>query len=164
MPVSSSIWQRSAIARVFSIACGSSGNRRRHLGAALEIELIAGVAQPIRVVERLLRADAQQDVVGGGVVALQVVAVVGGHQRDAGAAGDVAQDLVGLALLRDAVVLHLEIEAVVAEDLAEVPAAASACSAWPASTFWLISPCRQADRPMMPSLCARRSSLSIRGR
>jgi hypothetical protein len=57
--------------------------------------------------------------VGHGVLAVDVVAVVGGQQRRPDAAGDLEQLGVGLVLLGDAVVLDLDEEVVLAEDVLE---------------------------------------------
>ena len=56
---------------------------------------------------------------GLGVVAVGVVAVVGGEQRRAELAGDLAEQRVGAVLLADAVVLQLDEEVVPAEDVLE---------------------------------------------
>ena len=58
---------------------------------------------------------------GLGVVLAEVVAVVGRHQRHLVAPGDLAQGVVGLGLLRDAVVLDLQEEVARAEDVEVVP-------------------------------------------
>ena len=54
---------------------------RRHLLGGLQEELIAGVAQALRVVDRLAGADAEQDVVRLVVALPQVVHVVGRDER-----------------------------------------------------------------------------------
>ena len=56
---------------------------------------------------------------GHGVVAVGVVAVVGGEQRGADALGDVEQLRVGAVLLGDAVVLDLDEQVVAPEDVLE---------------------------------------------
>ena len=56
---------------------------------------------------------------GHGVVAVRVVAVVGGQQRRADAPGDLEQLRVGAVLLGDAVVLQLDEEVVAPEDVLE---------------------------------------------
>ena len=53
----------------------------RHLFRGLQEKLVAGVAQPLRVIHRLPRADAEQDVVRLMVALPQVVHVVGGNER-----------------------------------------------------------------------------------
>ncbi len=75
--------QRSAIASVLSIAAPSSGKSRSISSADLEVELLRGVLQAIGIGQGALGADAEQDVVGEGVVLAQVVAVVGRHQAEA---------------------------------------------------------------------------------
>ncbi len=91
-----------------------------HLLRRLHVEVVGGVLQAVRVGEVLLGADAEQHVVREGVVLAQVVAVVRDHERDAGAARDPPQDLVGEPLLGNSVVLHFEVEVAFAEDLQEV--------------------------------------------
>ena len=73
--------------------------------------------QAVRVGARALGADAEQDVVGDRIALVQVVAVVGDHQPQAELLRHPPQDLVGGALLRDAVVLELEEEVLRTEDL-----------------------------------------------
>ena len=90
----------------------------RHLGGGLQEELIAVIAQPLRVVDRLPGADAQQDVVRLEVVLPQVVHVVGADQRQVQIARDRQQPGIDDALLVDALELHLEKEVAVAEDVA----------------------------------------------
>src|SRR5437899_7969252 len=61
----------------------------RSLRGRPDVELVAAVAHPVLVVERLARVDAQEHVVGGGVRLAQVVGVAGGHQRQAEPVGHV---------------------------------------------------------------------------
>ena len=102
-----------------------------HLILALEVELGARHALAVLVVQARGGADAGQDVLGGRVVAREVVVVVGGDDLDA-ELGAQAHDLLGERAVGEAppcrvgqaVVLDLEVE-VVAEDLlvGEGPAA-----------------------------------------
>jgi hypothetical protein len=62
---------------------------------------------------------AQQGVVGDVVLAVGVVAVVGGEQRGADAVGDLDQGRVGLVLLGEPVVLDLHEEVALSEDVLE---------------------------------------------
>ena len=55
----------------------NTAEQARHLLAALQVKLIAGEFHAMRVLDRLAHADAQQRVVGFGVVTVGVVAVVG---------------------------------------------------------------------------------------
>ncbi len=89
-----------------------------HLGGRLEVELIRPVAHPPRRIHRLPGLDAEEEVVRLGVVALEVVTVVGADERDAGLARDFQEPLVHLPLGGDPVVLELEEEVSLAEDVA----------------------------------------------
>ena len=62
---------------------GMVAEDRRHLLGGLQEELSPVVAQPLRVVDGLAGADAQQDVVRLVVALPQVVHVVGGDERQA---------------------------------------------------------------------------------
>ena len=64
-----------------------------HLGRTLQIELIAVVTEPIAIVHRFSRADAQQDVVGMMIALREVMNVVGGHKRHVEVACDRHQPL-----------------------------------------------------------------------
>ena len=106
---------------------------------------------------------AQQRVVRLVVFAVHVVAVVGGEQRRADLAGDLDQLRVGVALRRQAVVLELDEEVVLAEDLLQAAGLVegrpsspciSACSTWPP---------RQPVVAMRPSWCSSSRSQSTRG-
>ena len=89
----------------------------RHLGAALHVELGVVELHPLRVVQRLPHADAEEDVLRGGVVAGQVVGVVRRHGRDAGLLREPEEVRQDLPLLREAVVHHLDEVAVLAEEV-----------------------------------------------
>ena len=91
----------------------------RHLLGGLEKELIAGVAEALRVVDRLARADAEQDVVRLVVALPQVVHVVGGDEREPEIAGQRNDAAVDDLLLLDALILHLEEEVVLPQDVAQ---------------------------------------------
>ena len=90
----------------------------RHLGRRLDVELVRLELQAARRVEVVAGADAQQDVVRLGLLLADVVQVVGDDQRQADLRGEPQQLVVEPALLREAVVLELEEEAVLAEDVA----------------------------------------------
>ena len=81
--------------------------------------VVAAELEAVRVAHQRAGLDAQQRVVGDGVLAVGVVAVVGGEQRGADAAGDLEQLRVGAVLLGDAVVLDLDEEVVPPEDVLE---------------------------------------------
>ena len=85
----------------------------------LQEELIARIAEPLRVVDRLARADAQQDVVRLEVALPQVVNVVGSNERQIQLAGERNDALVDDLLLLDPLILHLEEEVIRAENVAK---------------------------------------------
>ena len=91
----------------------------RHLVAGLQVELVAVIAQPVLVVDRAGRPDAQQDVVGDVIALLQVVDVVGGDQAQTELARDRRQPAVDDLLVLDAVPLQLEEKTVLPENVAE---------------------------------------------
>ena len=98
---------------------GVVGEQGAHLVLALEIELRAAEAQPVRVVDGLSHLDAHEHILIVGVLTRRVVRVVRGAKWDARLAV-YAQHSGGRALLlRHAVVLYLEIEPVRAEQLAQ---------------------------------------------
>ena len=105
---------------------GHLGEDPRHLVGGLEEELGELELHPPALGHLLARADADQDVLGPGVLAPGVVHVVGGHQRDAGRARDLDQGPVDGLLLGDAVVLQLQPEPVGSEQLAVAQAPAPA--------------------------------------
>ena len=96
-----------------------AGEDRRHLIRGLQEELIAGIAQALRVVDRLAGADAQQDVVRLIVALPQVVHVVGGDEREIQLPRERNDAAIDHLLVLDALVLHLEEEVVGTEDVAE---------------------------------------------
>ena len=92
-----------------------------HLLGRLEVELVAAVAHAVLVGEVALRLDAEQRVVGVGVLVAQVVHVVGGHGAQAGPLGEQRELGQQLALLGQAGVLQLDEDVVGAEELGEAP-------------------------------------------
>ena len=89
-----------------------------HLLGALQIELRRFHLHPRRVVAEPASVDAQEDVLGDGVLAVDVVAVAGGHRRDPQLARDLERRERHLPLHLQAVVLDLE-EIPVAKQLVE---------------------------------------------
>ena len=89
-----------------------------HLGHGLQEELIAVILETFFVARVFAGADTQQDVVRVLVRVLEVVDVVGGHQRHVEVARNRQQSLVDDALLLDALVLHLEEEVIGTQDVA----------------------------------------------
>ena len=98
---------------------------RRHLGGRLHVEVVGVELHPVRRVEVVAGADAEQDVVRLGLVLADVMEVVGHDQGEPGLRREPEQLLVEPVLVGHAVVLELEVEAVLAEDVAvlagEVP-------------------------------------------
>ena len=97
------------------------GEEPAHLVRGLEVVLLAVELEAGRVAHHRVGLDAQQGVVGLGVLPGDVVAVVGGQQRGAQLAADLQQAGHGLALLVDPVVLDLDEEVVLAEDVLQAP-------------------------------------------
>ena len=82
-----------------------------HLLFALEVELIAAVAEAILIVNRLPGLDTQQNIVREGVPLRQIMAVVGGHQGDAHLLPELQDALVQLVLKGEVLVaLDLQVE------------------------------------------------------
>ena len=97
------------------------GEEMAHLGRGLEVVLRALELEALGIVDGRARLHAQEGVVGHGVVAVGVVAVVGGQQRGRDPPRDLHELGVGLALLGQAVVLKLHEEVVATEDVLEAP-------------------------------------------
>ena len=96
-------------------------------------------------------------------VLADVVEVVGHDQREADLGREPEQLLVEPALVGHPVVLELEEEAVLAEDVAVLAGEVAASSQSSTSSALGISPDRQDDSPISPSLWRARCSRSIRG-
>ena len=92
-----------------------------HLLRRLQVELVGPVLQPMRVVDRLAGADAQQDVVRLVIAVAQVVDVVGDHHREIELPRQRRQAVVDDLLLAQPLVLHLEEEVALAEDFRVLP-------------------------------------------
>ena len=94
------------------------GKRRVHLLRAAEVELVAFHPHPVGVGAELAGVDAEQHVLGLGVLAMDVVDVAGGDQRQAHLLGHLDGALHGHPLDLQAVVLDLD-EVAVAEEPVE---------------------------------------------
>ena len=92
------------------------GERFVHLLGRFDEELVALQLHTSFIRDDCSRVDAQQDVVRLGVVAVEVVRVVGGDQGDPGSAGDIDGSNQALLLNPQSGVLDLEVE-VLAKDL-----------------------------------------------
>ena len=91
---------------------------RRHLGRGLDVELLTLEAHPVGGVEVVAGPHAEEDVVRLGLVLANVVQVVGHDERQSRLWGEAQQLFVEPALFRQAVVLELQEEAILAEDVA----------------------------------------------
>ena len=80
--------------------------QRRHLLLAAEVEVLRLVAHPVFIVHRFAGLDAQQDVMGLGVLLPKIVGVIGADHGDAGLLMDLQDRLVHDLLITDAVVLQ----------------------------------------------------------
>ena len=94
------------------------GEELAHLGRRLEVELLAVETEPSGRVEVRGGADAQEHVVGVGLGLVDVVQVIGGHERQGGVPGQAQELLVQAALFGEAVILELEEEVALPEDVA----------------------------------------------
>ncbi len=89
-----------------------------HFLGGAEVKIIGPETVTIGCIHRGVRLDAEQDVVPGSVLRLQVMGVIGGHQGDAGQGGHFDQSLVRYGLLGYPVVQYLEKEIALAENIA----------------------------------------------
>ena len=106
-------------------------------------------------VEVALRLDAEQRVVGVGVLVAQVVDVVGGHRLQAGPARQLGQLGQQLALLGQAGVLQLDVDVLAAEELGQtLDLGQGAASSLPSRSSSAARPLMQPVRQMSPSLCS----------
>ena len=80
--------------------------QRRHLCLAAEVEVLRLVAHPVFIVHRFAGLDAQQDVMGLGVLLPKIVGVIGADHGDAGLLMDLQDRLVHDLLIPDAVILQ----------------------------------------------------------
>jgi hypothetical protein len=94
--------------------------------------VVAVELEPVGIADQRAGLHAQQGVVGDRVLAVHVVAVVGGEQRGADPLGDLDQLRVGAVLVGDAVVLDLDEQVVPPEDVLQAPAFFRAASRRPA--------------------------------
>ena len=92
----------------------------RHLRLAAEVEIPGLVAHPVLVVDGFSGLDAQQHIVGLGVLLPEVVCVIGAHHGDARLLMEPQDTLVHDGLVPDTVVLKLQIKVVRSEDFAHL--------------------------------------------
>ena len=153
------------MATVFSQGVLEIAKRLLHFVGGFEIDLVGAVAHPVAVLDHLAGLDAEEGVVGLGILAAEIVAVVGDDERNAGFAGD--GDHLGncLKLLyrdRDSGFRDRNCRDRKSRRVRE--RRCTAASVLPVLRFQLTSPLRQAEVAMRPSVCWRRISLSMRGR
>ena len=79
-----------------------------HFRAALHIKLIAGIAHPVRVAHQITVLEADQYIMRIAVFLLDVMHIVGRHQRQTGALGHFDNMLISRSLLGNAVILNFE--------------------------------------------------------
>ncbi|MBA7675795.1 hypothetical protein ES703_84033 [subsurface metagenome] len=84
--------------------------KRRHLLGALEVIEVAGHLYPLLVMDRGVGADAEQQVVGGSILLVDIVNVVGGDQRYIQFLAHRYQVLVDLLQLGNGMALYLQVE------------------------------------------------------
>ena len=90
---------------------------RLHLGRTLQIELrVIDHLEPVGLIDGLPALDADHDVLGLGVLGVDVVDVIGDDHRDTGPAAHLAHSLVHRGLLRDTVAHELEVVVPLPED------------------------------------------------
>ena len=95
---------------------GPLGEEGAHLLLALHIKFFGLEPHPVRVVHRLAHLDAHEHVLGGGVLPGEVVGVVGGHQGDPRLLVEAGQTAEDRRVLWEAVVLDLQVVAVLPEE------------------------------------------------
>ncbi len=86
-----------------------------HLLGALEVEEVPGHLQPLLVVHRGVGLNAEHQVLPAGILFLDIMHIVGGHQRYVQLGTEGLQSLVDLFNLRNGVLLYLQV--VVTEEL-----------------------------------------------
>ena len=99
------------------VRLGQLLEHRAHLVGRLQVELFGREAPAVRVGHRRAGLDAQERLVGPGVLGLEVVRVIGPDEGRADRAGDPDGALRDLALLLESVGLDLHEVVVLAEDL-----------------------------------------------
>ena len=89
---------------------GHMGKGFFHLFDGFVVEFVRSEAHALGITHCGLGLDAEQHLMGVGVVGVEVVAVVGGHQRQAGGFGNLQQGVVDHVLFGQAVGLQLQIK------------------------------------------------------
>ena len=97
---------------------GEFGEEQCHLLGALEVELVGLEFHPLGVVDGGLGADADHQVLCGGVLFPQVVRVIGDHHSDAELLGQCDEPGVHKLLVGEAVVLQFDVVVFLSEEVA----------------------------------------------
>lgn len=88
-----------------------------HFGVRFEIIFLVGEAEAFGVVDRGAGLDAEQDIVGSGIIGTGIVDIIGGEEAEVIAGGHVDERFVDFGEFRDAMFLEFDEEAVWAEDV-----------------------------------------------
>lgn len=141
-----------------------------HFLFGLVVEIPGIEAEALGIVHLGLRLDAEQNVVGFHVVGIEIMAVVGGHERKLRGVGKLENALVHEGLFGQAVGLNLKIEAVGKErgiffgyGYGVVEGAAAGDELVCPSRVRGSSPATQAERATRPSVQPWSIFLSMRG-
>src|SRR5215475_13669192 len=95
------------------------GEETMHLLSRLDVELLRVELEAVWVVHRARRLDAEQNLVGAGVVVGYVVRVVGRNERNLQLALHAIERLANRLIRIETVILHLEEEVALAEHVLE---------------------------------------------
>ena len=90
-----------------------------HFLRSLEIELVGSELHAMRIAHGLAGLDAEQDFLGVGVLVVEIVAIVGGDERDAGFFRKANEFGIDALFDGQALVLNLQKEIAFTEDVAQ---------------------------------------------
>ena len=112
-------FQVAAVCDLYRIFKGflAVGEKLAHFLFTLKVEFLALEFHPVGVVHGLAGLDTQQYILHGGILTAQIVGIVTYNQRKAGLPGNPLYPLVHCPLLRDTMILKLQVEIVLAKDL-----------------------------------------------
>ena len=111
--------QRAAISTVRLKCVGQFTKYLGHFHRALEVELVGGELHAMGIAHGLAGLDAQQDFLGVSVVVVEIVAIVGGDQRNARFLGQAHEVAVDALFDFEALVLNFEKEISFSKNIAE---------------------------------------------
>ena len=106
---------------------GAIGEQLQHFRFAFQIKLLGLEFHPLGIVHGFAGLDAQQNVLHMGILFPEVVGIVADDHRQSGFPGNTHDPLVHEPLLRDAVILKLQIEIPISEDLRQLQSMAFRC-------------------------------------